>query len=191
MATAATRPMTAEEFWEWANRPGNEDRLYELDEGEVVEVPPPGELHGVLCGWIAHLLWAYVLRRGAGSVTSNDTGLLVRQGPDTVRGPDLMVFGESLSVDQLSRKFTTRIPRLVVEVLSPNDRTNEVAHRVSQYLLRGVPLVWTVDPEARTVAVYRPQEIHQVLDDTEKLTGDGVLPDFRMGVAELFTLPGA
>ena len=39
--------MTAEEFWEWANRPENEDRLWELERGEVIEMPPPGTVHGV------------------------------------------------------------------------------------------------------------------------------------------------
>jgi Uma2 family endonuclease len=190
MTTVGTRLMTADEFWEWADRPENEGRRLELESGKVIEMPSPGELHGLLCGWITHLLWAYLLRRGAGGVCSNDTGLLVAQGPDTVRGPDVMLFLESRPLEQLSPRFSTRVPQLVVEVLSPTDQTNKVNRRVSQYLRRGVPLVWLVDPETRTVAVYRPAQIHQVLDETEELTGDEVLPDLRYRVAELFTLPG-
>jgi len=182
--------MTAEEFWEWASRPENQDRHFELEGGSPVEMPPPGEIHGLLCGWIAHLLWEYVLRRGAGGVTANDTGLLVEEDPDTVRGPDVMLFGESRPLTQLSPRFSTRVPLLVVEVLSPNDQANKVARRVGQYLRRGVPLVWVVDFEDRTVAVYRPGEIQMVLDDTEELTGEGVLPDFQHRVADLFALPG-
>src|SRR5262245_24691409 len=109
MATVGTKRMTAEEFFDWLQRPENQHRLFELEAGEVVEMPPPGELHGILCGWIAHLLWRYVLQRGQGSVSSNDTGLLVKRDPDTVRGPDLMLFEESRRLDDLNRRFVERL----------------------------------------------------------------------------------
>jgi Uma2 family endonuclease len=190
MATVTTGPMTAEEFAEWAARPENQGRFVELDRGEVVEMPPPSEMHGILCGWIAHLLWRYVLQRGKGAVSSNDTGLLVESGPDTVRGPDLMLFDETRPLESLSRKFSERLPRLVVEVLSPSDKKGKVDQRISQYLRRGVPLIWVVDPEVRTVTVLRPGKDLYVRDDTEEVTGEDVLPDCRYRVAEFFTLPG-
>jgi len=192
MATVTTRPMTADEFFAWANHPENQDRLWELERWEVVEMPSPGELHGILCGFLAHLLWSYVLRRGrGGAVSSNDTGLLVEEGPDTVRGPDLMLFDESLPLDQLSRKYTRRIPRLVVEVRSPTDQPTKMTKRAGQYLVRGVPLVWLVDPEVRSVTVCRSDRFPRVLDETDEITGEDVLPDLRFRVAEFFTLPGS
>jgi Uma2 family endonuclease len=190
MATVQTKLLTAEEFFEWANRPENADRFLELDEGEVVEMPPPGEIHGVLCGFIAHLLWAYVLERGKGAVSSNDTGLLVKRKPGTVRGPDIMVFDESRPLRRLSRKYSERVPRLIVEVLSPNDKMPKVNRRISQYLKRGVPLVWLVDAETRTVTVYRHGKDFEVLRGHEVVTGEDVLPKLRYRVAELFAVPG-
>jgi Uma2 family endonuclease len=189
MATVATRPMTAEEFQEWANRPENQDRTCELDRGEIVEMPTPGEMHGVICSLIAHLLWKYVFQRKTGYVCSNDTGLLVERDPDTLRGPDIMLFEEARSLEEMSRKFTQNIPRLVVEVLSPSDQLTRVNRRISQFLKRGVPLVWLVDPEVRSVTTYRSGKDHAVLDETEELTGEDVLPDFRCRVVDLFTLP--
>jgi Uma2 family endonuclease len=189
MATVETKRMTAEEFWEWANRPENQDKLYELDRGEVVEVARPAEFHGVLCAWIAHLLWGYALQRGRGCVCSNDTGLLVEREPDTLRGPDLMFFDERLGLEQLSRKFTERIPKLVIEVMSPNDRMTKLNRRIGQYLERGVDLVWLVDADVRSITVYRRDRYPLVLDDTEELTGEDVLPNLRFRVSELFTLP--
>src|SRR5437879_1884539 len=99
MATVEVKRMTAEEFWEWASRPENQDRHFELDRGEVVEMPPPGINHGFVCGWIVHLLWVYALRRGKGYPVSNDSGLLVEQDPDSVRGPDVMFFDAVAAVD--------------------------------------------------------------------------------------------
>lgn len=49
MATVAPKLMTAEEFYDWVHQPGNEDRLFELEEAEVVEMPPPRKLHGFVC----------------------------------------------------------------------------------------------------------------------------------------------
>src|SRR5206468_2320992 len=117
-------------------------------------------------------------------------GLLVKRKPGTVRGPDIMLFDEFLPLQKLSRKFSTRIPKLVVEVLSPSDQMAKVNRRISQYLKRGVPLVWLVDPETRTVTVYRPGRDLQVLQETDEITGEAVLPKLRFQVAEFFALPG-
>jgi Uma2 family endonuclease len=190
MATVATQRMTAEEFWEWANRPENQDRLFELDRGEVMEMPPPGDAHGSICAWIAHLLWEYVLRRGNGRVTSNDTGLLVGRDPDSVRGPDLMLFAESAPLETLSKGFSEAVPLLIIEVWSPNDRWSRMLRRIDQYTRRGVPLIWVVDPEERTATVFRPGENQQILEESAELTGNGVLADLRLRVADLFALPG-
>jgi Uma2 family endonuclease len=156
-----------------------------------VEVPPPGELQGVVGSLLTYLLSRYVFGRGRGYVCSNDTGLLVGRDPDTVRGPDVMLFDEVGRFDDLSRKFAERVPRLIVEVLSPHDQVTRVNRRISQYLRRGVPLIWLVDPEVHSVTVYRGGGFHSVLDETEELTGEEALPDLRLRVAELFTLPQA
>jgi Uma2 family endonuclease len=190
MATVATKLLTAEEFFEWVNRPENQDKLYELDRGEIVEMPSPSELHGVLCAFIVHLLWKFVIQRGRGYVCSNDTGLLVDEDPDTVRGPDIMLFDENRQLDQLSRKFTRRLPKVVVEVRSPSDQMTKLTRRIGQFLKRGVPLVWLVDPEVRSITVYRVDKYPVVLDETDELTGEEILPDFHCGVTEFFALPG-
>ena len=190
MTTVADTLMKAEEFWEWIHRSENEGRQFELEDGEVVEMPSPGELHGAICFLIIRLLGNYLFQRGKGYLCTNDTGLLVKRDPDNIRGPDVMLFEELRSLENLSRKFTERIPKLVVEVLSPSDQLSKVNRRIIQYLKRGVHLVWLVDPEVRTVTVYRPGKELYLLDDTEEVTGEDVLPDLRYRVADLFTLPG-
>ena len=39
--TVPKRLMTVDEFWEFVNRPENENRWFELRKGEVVEMPRP------------------------------------------------------------------------------------------------------------------------------------------------------
>jgi Uma2 family endonuclease len=189
MATVATRRMTAEEFWQWASRPENQDKRFELDRGEVVEMPPPGIPHGVICAWIAYLLWGYVLRRGKGYVCSNDSGLLVQRDPDTVRGPDLMLFDAPRRLEDLTPRYAETVPQLIVEVLSPTDQQGKTNRRIGQYLQRGVPLVWLVDPEVRIVTVYQPGKDFYTREEADELTGEAVLPELRLHVADLFTFP--
>jgi Uma2 family endonuclease len=190
MATVGTSLMTADEFWEWLRRPENQDRSFELERGGVVEMPPPSKYHGFVCGNVAGLLWSYAIRRGKGYPCTNDAGIVVEKDPDTVRGPDVSFYEDEQTPETMDRKFATQPPRLVVEVLSPNDQGTMTVRRVSQFLRRGVPLVWIVDPEVRSVMIYRSGKDVYVVDDTEELTGEDVLPDFRCAVADLFTLPG-
>src|SRR5579859_4269133 len=95
MATAATKTMTAEEFFEWSHQPENRDRLFELEEGEIVEMSLPGERHGVVCGNANGILWSFTRQRKKGYVCSNDTGLILERDPDTVRGADVALYEES------------------------------------------------------------------------------------------------
>lgn len=189
MANPSTSPMTARQFVQWSAQADRVERRFELEQGEIVETPPPGELHGVVCWLIARIIGNYLFERGTGYLCTNDTGLLVSENPDTVRAPDLMLFLARKSLDGMGSGFVEAVPELVVEVFSPSDRIGKLNSRVKQYHDRGIPLVWVVFPEDRTVNVYRPGEFPKVLDETERLDGNGVLPDFGCDVAELFRLP--
>jgi Uma2 family endonuclease len=189
MATVETKLMTAEEFYEWSHRPENRDRLWELVRGEVVEMSRPGKRHGLICANVVGMLWAYVRQRKKGYVCSNDTGVVVERDPDTVRGPDVLLFEDADQFEQVDIKYGTKPPVLAVEVLSPNDLASKLNQRIGEQIRFGVRLIWVLDPEIRTVSVYG-RALYRVVDDTEELTGEEVLPDFRCRVAEFFALPG-
>jgi len=75
---------------------------------------------------------------------------------------------------------------LVVEVLSPNDKSKDVADKVKDYLKAGFRLIWVVDPEWRNVHIYRPDGSVQLLSEREEITGETALPGFRCKVGEFF-----
>jgi len=189
MTTATTPLMSVDDFTSWCNRPENTDRLFELDRGRIVEVPSPRRIHGLINWSIITILTDDIRPRG-GHVFTHDTGIILHRNPDTLRGPDIMLYLRPPTSDDMTATYVEDIPNLIVEVLSPDDRRSRTDRRIEQDLTRGVPLVWVVDPEDRVVTVHRPSEIQKVLDEADELTGNGVLPEFHCRVADLFTLPG-
>jgi Uma2 family endonuclease len=193
MSTAiATVPkrMSAVAFCEWVNRPNNEDRYFELVRGEVIELPPPTRLHGIICLNVVRPLDAYVRRRRKGYLTINGAGVILERNPDTVRGPDVALYEDETTFDEVPPGYSEGPPLLAVEVLSPNDRADQITRKITDYLQNGVSLVWLLDPQERTVTVYRPDRGPLLLQGKQKLTGDDVLPGFQCRVLDLFLLPG-
>jgi Uma2 family endonuclease len=188
--TAPTRPLTASEFFEWVHRPENRNRFFELDSGEVVEMPPPGKLHGFVCGNVAGILRNFAIQRRKGYVCTNDAGVIVERDPDTVRGPDVTFYEDAQTIENMDRQYADRPPVLAVEVLSPDDRVNRVIRRITQMLHAGVGVVWLVDPEGRDVSVNRPGQDPILVREEQELSGDPALPDFRCRVADFFAVPG-
>lgn len=190
MATVATKPMTAEQFFDWVNRPENRDRRFELERGEIVEMTRPGRRHGYVCANVVRVLSNYCFARKKGYVCSNDTGVIVEHDPDTVRGPDVALFEDVQSYAELEIKWGTTPPLVTFEVLSPNDTIGQVMTRIGEQLRAGVQLVCVVDPEARNVSVHRPGKEPYVLEENQELIVEDILPGFRCRVVEFFAFPG-
>jgi Uma2 family endonuclease len=191
MATALTKskPMTADEFYDFVHRPGNAARFFELERGKVIETPPPGRVHGFVCSMLAWLLTNYSIERGRGYVCTNDTGVIVEVRPDTVRGADVSFYDEEGDTRTMERRYGVRPPLVVAEVISPNDKPGLLLRRISEYLKPGVRLLWVVDPEARTVTVYRKGREPLTLRESDELSGEDILKGFRSPVANLFKSP--
>jgi Uma2 family endonuclease len=187
--TTATKRMTAEEFCDWVLLPENANKWFELVRGEVIELPPPMKIHGRVCVNVAFALESYVRQRRKGYVVGNDSGVVLEREPDTVRGPDVALYEDARKFAELHPKYGEVPPRLAVEVLSPNDKAKYVNRKITDYLGNGVDLVWLIDPEDRSVTVFRRDRGPLRVAEDGELTGDDILPDFRCRVADLFYLP--
>lgn len=185
----AAGKMTAEEFGDWVQRPENRDRWFELVRGEVIELPPPVKIHGRVCANVAFVLETYVRRRRSGYVTTNDAGVILSRDPDTVRGPDVALYEDAGRFAELHPKYGEVPPRLAVEVLSPHDTARQVTNKITDYLACGVELVWLIDPEDRTVTVYRRDRGPTRSDQQSLLVAEDILPGLSCPVGELFLLP--
>lgn len=184
MATVAEKLITVEEF---ARMPHPLDgSKQELVRGVIVTMPPPGFLHGVVQLRVGGLLDQHVRPRKLGRVTV-ESGVVTERDPDTVRGPDVAFWSaERIPLDQLPAGYPDVAADLCIEVLSPKKSWQSLLEKIREYFERGVRLVWIVDPEARTVTIYRSPDEGRVLHESAFLTGEDVLPEFRCRVGEIF-----
>jgi Uma2 family endonuclease len=158
----------------------------ELVRGRLIVHEPPGGRHGYVAANLAFRLKQHVDLTGAGAVFVGDVGFTLQRDPDTVRGPDVaFVSKDRLPPGPIPHSYLEFAPDLVIEVLSPSDRPGELLAKVGDWLDAGARLVWVIDPERRLARIYRADGTEQILQDTDQLPGEDVLPGFNCPLASI------
>ncbi len=164
----------------------------ELIRGVLCETMAAGQEHGEIAMRLGAALLGFIEPRGLGRVMGSDSGVWLDRDPDTVREPDVAFFSVgTIPVDSRVTGYAEVAPDLVVEIASPTDSRREVHDKAHMWLNHGVRLVWVVQPETRSVDVYRPDEPIATLGDQESLDGLDVLPGFTCQVSAVFGPPPA
>lgn len=181
-AARARRRLTAREF---ESHPSN--RWTELVRGDVRVNPPPATRHGLVVSNLHFLLNSHVRSTKIGAVFGDGTGFVLPNLEDTVRGPDVsFVRADRLPPGGIGRGWLPISPDLVAEVLSPSDAPSAVEEKIADYRTAGTHLIWIVDPESRRVTVLSGNAPGRLLEETDVLDGENVVPGFRCAVNELF-----
>ncbi len=151
MLTAKPRFTTFEEYLQYDD---NSEKLYELFNGELIEVPPESGFNFEIANFL-FLKFAQLV--GHRRVRGHGLEIEVRGEPKN-RYPDLTIIREE-HIQQLSKRNTIRLtmapPLLVIEVVSPGEIQRErdyIAKRM-QYQDYGIPEYWIVDPQTQTILV--------------------------------------
>ena len=158
---------------------------YELDQGELVEVPSPTLEHNLNRDQILMLVKLHLK-------THPGQGLVVAEQPfrlsaDTVRIPDVALIGpEQVAAAKAAPGILPFAPKLVIEVISPSNTVEEMAHRIRQYLEAGVRTIWILVGAMTEVHVYSAAARPKILSAQDNLEEPELLPGFSVPVAELF-----
>jgi Uma2 family endonuclease len=185
--STATRPTTADELL----RMPHDGFRYDLVEGELRKMSPPGSVHGFITVEVTVRLGDYVSRNKLGGVFAAETGFRIDRDPDTVLAPDVAFVRKArLEVTGLPDAYYPEAPALVVEVVSPGDTAEEVEDKMRRWFGAGVELGWVIYPKGRTVTVYRGLDDIRVLDSDDMLDGNSVVPGFSCRVGDLFSALG-
>jgi Uma2 family endonuclease len=184
MATVQTEPVTAEEF-ALLPEPTDGTRL-ELVRGEVVRMSRPNWEHGEVAGNVYMLIKLYLRDHPVGRV-SVEGGVITERGPDTVRGPDASFMSKDrMPLGERMNRFADQTPDLCVEVVSPSNTRAKLNDKIKEYFFTGCRMVWVIDPDERSVTVFREPMEGKVRKEGATLDGEDVLPGFSCKVTDLF-----
>ena len=143
-----------------------------------------------LVGGILYQLFAsYCLANRIGFVWPADTTFqCFPNDPKKVRKPDgaFIRQGRITREQVLNEGHCSVAPDLAIEVVSPNDEFYEIDQKVQEYLNAGVRLVWVVNPQQHIVHVYRADGSTALWKEKDDLSGEDVVPGFRVPVRDIF-----
>jgi len=136
----------------------------EYVDGEIVERTLPDYLHSKTQCRLSGLIWDLSKTRPFYGTTE----LRSRVTRTRVRIPDVSIYA---GVEPTER-FPSQPPLVAIEILSPDDRHSEVMQKLKEYSDWGVPHIWLVDPERRSLHVYA----NGALSEASALT----IPEFEV-----------
>jgi len=151
--TTATKKLTLEEYLAYDD--GTEAK-YELEDGELVEMPPETYRNKLIAFYLASEFLKFIPFY---LICHKDTEIVVTNS--RIRLPDLMILREKLPKEFGIRRatFTQDMPSpaLVVEVVSPGkvNEDRDYRYKRSEYATRGIPEYWIIDPGKEQITVLR------------------------------------
>jgi Uma2 family endonuclease len=151
----------------------DDGKRYELHEGELSVTPSPTTRHQLVIGNLYLILAPHVRATGRGQLFLSPLDCIMTN--ITVVEPDLVYVDDSRR-GLVSARAVEGAPTLAVEVLSPSTTHIDRRRKMGLYAKHDVTWYWIVDPDARTIEVYR-------------LQGDAYGLDARLNGAEPRALP--
>jgi Uma2 family endonuclease len=172
--------MTDEAFAELcASHP---DLNFELSAlGELIIMPPTYTLTGARNNQISRQLgnWAWEDKRGVAFDSS--TGWLL---PNTARRSPDAAWVYKHRIKDLDAAAYSRYwpvcPDFVIELRSQSDRSRAVREKMQEWLANGAQLGWLIDPETRTVEIYRPGFETETREGASSVEGEGPVAGFLL-----------
>jgi Uma2 family endonuclease len=186
MGTEALTKLSFEQFRELPI----DGKRYELVRGEVHVTPAPTTRHQAVLQNLSVNLTSHVIKNRLGEVWT--APLDVRLSVDTALQPDL-IFISNARAGIIQENWIEGAPNLVVEVLSPSTAAYDRATKLPIYAEAGVPDVWLIDPQAKTVEVLKLQGkkyfVETTLAGDQTLTSD-LFPGWQLPLHDLFDFRG-
>lgn len=180
--------ISADDFLEVVESPEYADRVVELVEGVIVEMPFPNPVHAVILASLTSRITVFAHGNGIGQVVAGDAPfVLVRNphGQDTVRGLDIAFIAQERMPKPVPSQPFAIAPDLAVEIVSPSNTALDIENKTQQLLKAGTSLIWIVYPDLRSISVHT-QAGATSLKENDNLSGGDVLPGFEIRVGNIF-----
>jgi Uma2 family endonuclease len=155
--------------------------------GHIVEKPVSMESSRI-GSTINRLLGNEAVKSKVADVFDSSLGYKVfPEDPEKFRKPAVSVIRVEKLASVSPTSGSSKVPAdLAVEVISPGDVAYDVFDKVEEYLQHGFGILWVVQPNTRSVLVYRSDGSTTLLHEQDEITGESALPTFRCKVSEFF-----
>ena len=175
----AREKVTLETFKQFVEQPENADRLFELVNGEIVEVMPGrtsnSQIHSILAAEVRPFCKAH----GIPCYTTNADGAFNVLGQ--VYAPDF-----AYKQTPMSNEYPDPIaPLWAVKIISPTDKVGEIRKKREGYRAAQI-LYWEVYPDEQSVDVYTPGQPMKTYGIDDTLGVGDLLPNFKLALRDLF-----
>lgn len=159
---------------------------YELSNGELIVTPSSSYFHNGIRDYFNAALRAFAGPRKLGHITSETD---VRLAGEVVRRPDIafILAGrlEGVDLDQVPLPVA---PDLVVEIVSKNDKADDLLLTVAQYLEAGTKAVWLRYPNTQLAYRYVAGKLEPEVRSARtgaNFEEPGLIPGFSLPLAEI------
>ena len=184
---ATTLHVTQQQFTELAI--ANRDlRLERTATGELIVIPPAGgESSRKNSSLTAQLDRWDEANEDLGVVFDSSGGFILPNG--ATRSPDASWVRrerwEALTAKE-RKSFVPLCPDFVVELRSATDSLPKLQAKMLEYLDNGTQLGWLINPQNQQVEIYPQGRDVEILDRPTELSGEDVLPGFRLNLRRIW-----
>jgi Uma2 family endonuclease len=180
------RGMTDDEYFQFCAE--NPDlRIERSAEGDILIMPPAGGESSFRNSELTAELTIWARRDGRGRAFDSSVEYFLPSG--AAYSPDASWVLRS-RLDKLTRDEKRKFPRLcpdfVVELMSPSDRLSKAKAKMHEWIENGAQLGWLLDPDRRTVYIYRPGREPEPLVNPERLLGEGPVAGFVLELPDIW-----
>lgn len=159
------------------------EKFAEIIEGELIVVTPAGFYHNSIALNLHSIFRKFIATRPNLRHGGDNDGFLLRRTPFTLLSPDASLFYDRSPYTTTWLEFA---PEIAVEILSPSNAAMEMVVKRHKYFEAGTQQFWLVDPDAKTLSIYYPDNKVLAARSGQKILGTGIAEGLELNLDDLF-----
>jgi Uma2 family endonuclease len=184
-------PMTDEEFSSLCA--AHPDLSFEMSShGELIVMPQTYTLTGARNNEVGAQLRNWSRQEKRGLVFDSSTGWVLPNGAR--RSPDAAWVSKHRVKDldpATLNRYWRMCPDFVIELRSETDRLRTLREKMLEWLANGAQLAWLIDPDTRSVEVYRPGSEPETIANASQIAATGPVQGFVLDLLPVWDPLGA
>lgn len=159
------------------------DYRLELDNGNLKVMSPSDITSSEIGVLFIRLLANWVYPRRLGRIFDSSGGFIMPNS--NIKAPDIS-FVRAEKLKKTVRYFGNLVPDLVVEIKSQSDSIKPLENKIKMFISVGAEVGILIDPDLKTVTIYRDNQDIITLKDNDILTIPELFTDWQLPIMEIW-----